>query len=569
MEKNPDIKLCTTEEISSLKPTEVININQGVLGHIDSGKTSLCRALTNIQSTASFDKNPQAQAQGITNDLGFSAFFTHVPDMSNIVVNSKSKQYLQYTLVDCPGHASQIKTIIAGANVIDMMVLVIDITKGIQIQTAECIVLGELLGPKQIVALNKVDMIEESKRETTVKKKIEAFKKLFSKTKFAERQKEIKFVTCSAISALEKGDYTSIENLKKQIVQESEYNECKSDDYASQDFSILIDHCFAIKGKGTVATGTITSGVVKTGDEIELPEIGEIKKIKSIQMFRKNIDKVMKGDRCGQLIPNLDPTKIERSIICKPNSLKPSNLILGHIKGVRYHKFPIKSKSKIHQSIGNRTIMAKIFLFRTVSDNLKYGPESTVSNFDKNKAIISVLLDEKTQNEYVDEVDPQNAKDFQDLFVIMHLEKDVFIKDNSQYIGAKFDLSTDIKECRLAFSGNVIFKARVENEKTIESLLPIKISRLKEKKGTVEKLQDDRTLLIKNMFKKETNLTFFMNKEIFIKELDIKGVINSSFGKTGKVKVALRDSIDKADFEKITANDFKVCLNYKKFIKIK
>lgn len=71
------------------------------------------------------------------------------------------------------------------------------------------------------------------------------------------------------------------------------------------------------------------------------------------------------------------------------------------------------------------------------------------------------------------------------------------------------------------------------------------------------------------MFKKETNLTFFMNKEIFIKELDIKGVINSSFGKTGKVKVALRDSIDKADFEKITANDFKVCLNYKKFIKIK
>lgn len=569
MEKVPEIKLCTDEEIGSLKPTEVININLGVLGHIDSGKTSLCRALTNVKSTASFDKNPQAQAQGITNDLGFSAFFTHVPNLDNIIVSSKNKQFLQYTLVDCPGHASLIKTIIAGANVIDMMILVIDITKGIQVQTAECIVLGELLGPKLVVVLNKVDLIEESKREAIVNKKIESFRKLFAKTKFVENQKEITFVTCSAISALEHNDYTSIDAQKKHIVQETDYDEKKSEEFANQDFSILVDHCFAIKGKGTVATGTIISGVVKTGDDIELPEIGECKKIKSIQMFRKTIDKVMKGDRCGQLIPNLDHTKIERSIICKPNSLKPVNLILGYIKGVRYHKLPIKSKSKIHLSIGNRTTMATVFLFKTVSNNQKYGPESTVNNFDRNKAIMSVLLDEQTQNEYVDTVDPQNAKEFEDLFVIMYLEKDVFIKDNSLYIGAKFDLSTDIKECRLAFSGSVIFKARVENEKTIASLLPIKISRLKEKKGTVEKLVDDRTLLIKNMFKKETNLTFFMNKEIFIKELNIKGTINSSFGKTGKIRVVLSETIEKETFDKIITNDFKACLNYKKFIKIK
>jgi selenocysteine-specific elongation factor len=154
MEKIPDITpstdLPTPSEISSLKPVEVVNINLGVLGHIDSGKTSLCKALTNIQSTASFDKNPQSQAQGITIDLGFSAFFTYIP--SEMAENlDKNKKFLQYTLVDCPGHASLIKTIIAGAGIIDIMILIIDVTKGVQVQTAECIVLGELLGPQLVV----------------------------------------------------------------------------------------------------------------------------------------------------------------------------------------------------------------------------------------------------------------------------------------------------------------------------------------------------------------------------------------------------------------------------------
>jgi len=109
------------------------------MGHIDSGKTSLSRALTRITSTAALDKNPQSKERGITLDLGFSAFFTRFP--SYRFPDSQIK-YLQFTLVDCPGHASLIKTIIGGASIIDMMFLVIDITKGIQTQTSECIVIG-------------------------------------------------------------------------------------------------------------------------------------------------------------------------------------------------------------------------------------------------------------------------------------------------------------------------------------------------------------------------------------------------------------------------------------------
>lgn len=129
-----------------------------MLGHVDSGKTSLCKVLSEVTSTASLDKNPQSQERGITLDLGFSAFFTRVPVGVSEYVGDK--QYLQFTLVDCPGHASLLKTVIGGAQIIDLMFLVVDVNKGIQTQTGECISIAELFVDKMIVILNKVDTIE-------------------------------------------------------------------------------------------------------------------------------------------------------------------------------------------------------------------------------------------------------------------------------------------------------------------------------------------------------------------------------------------------------------------------
>ena len=91
-------------------------------------------------------------------DLGFSAFFSLTPTRFKV-----KEEYLQFTLVDCPGHASLIRTIIGGAQIIDIMFLVIDLTKGIQAQTAECIIIAELYTKKMIVVLNKVDLIEDKK----------------------------------------------------------------------------------------------------------------------------------------------------------------------------------------------------------------------------------------------------------------------------------------------------------------------------------------------------------------------------------------------------------------------
>ena len=147
---------------------KVLNFNVGVLGHIDCGKTSLSKALSTTASTASFDKNPQSRERGITLDLGFSSFTVPLP--SHLKQEGQAYSVLQFTLVDCPGHASLIKTIIGGAQIIDMMILVVDINKGIQTQTAECLVIGQITCDKMIVVLNKIDLIPEAKRAQQVEK---------------------------------------------------------------------------------------------------------------------------------------------------------------------------------------------------------------------------------------------------------------------------------------------------------------------------------------------------------------------------------------------------------------
>ena len=176
------IELISPENIEKIHNEEnnnnfskILNINVGILGHVDSGKTSLSKMISTISSTASFDKNPQSKERGITLDLGFSAFYIHIPKILKEKFPSNKKitqsEYIQITLVDCPGHASLIRTVIAGASIIDTVILVIDCIKGIQIQTVECIALSEILCDKITIALSKIDLLKN--KETDIKNKSE------------------------------------------------------------------------------------------------------------------------------------------------------------------------------------------------------------------------------------------------------------------------------------------------------------------------------------------------------------------------------------------------------------
>jgi selenocysteine-specific elongation factor len=176
MEKNLIEKI----EDLTLSEKNVLNVNVGILGHVDSGKTSLAKALSTIASTAAFDKNPQSKEKGITLDLGFSAFYIRTPNYIKEkfpdVERLQNSDYLQITLVDCPGHASLIRTVIAGASIIDTLILVIDCIKGIQTQTTECLILGEILIDKLVVAFNKVDLVKSEEIEPRINKIKQAFK---------------------------------------------------------------------------------------------------------------------------------------------------------------------------------------------------------------------------------------------------------------------------------------------------------------------------------------------------------------------------------------------------------
>ena len=363
----------------------VINVNVGILGHVDSGKTSLVKALSTLLSTAALDKNPQSQARGITLDLGFSAFTLPMPEHLKGIAG-KEKCFLQFTLVDCPGHASLIRTIIGGAQIIDMMILVIDANKGIQTQTAECIVIGEITTDKLIIVLNKCDLLPESEREAKIERMKGRLLKVFNKTKFAncpiiatsaalggEKVASVGAKCALALASTVSGP----KGLKKDGITmnlSNSHGVAELVDLIRESIEIpkrnvngplyyAIDHCFSIKGHGTILTGTILGGSVSVGSIIELPNLQVQRKVKSMQMFHKSVRTAQQGDRVGLCVTNLDPKLIERGIAVTPGSIPLLSTAICMVKKVRFFLEECKSNTKFHISIGHTTVAATVLFY--------------------------------------------------------------------------------------------------------------------------------------------------------------------------------------------------------------
>ena len=369
----------------------ILNINVGVLGHVDSGKTSLVKALSTSLSTAALDKNPQSQARGITLDLGFSAFTVPLPERVRQQMEQAEERsgeqrqvydLLQVTLVDCPGHASLIRTIIGGAQIIDMMILVVDTNKGIQTQTAECIVIGEITTDKLIIVLNKVDAIPEEDREAKLLKVEQRLRKVFSTTKFAnapivrtaaavggEKVASVGAATHAKASKHSHRDGTDAPaalgtlGIDKLVRTIQELVDLPDRSTGAGQFYFAIDHCFPIKGHGTVLTGTVLNGCVGVNDSIEIPHLQIQKKVKRMQIFRKAVGSARKGDRLGICVTNLDPKMVERGVAAAPGSVPLLSTVICMVKKVRFFKPSCRSNSKFHITIGHTTVIANVTFF--------------------------------------------------------------------------------------------------------------------------------------------------------------------------------------------------------------
>ena len=496
-----------------------LNFNIGVLGHVDSGKTSLVRAISTVASTACFDKSPESKERGITLDLGFSSLVSSQPPER---IRESGYTRLQLTLVDCPGHASLIRTIIGGAQIIDMMLLVIDVTKGIQTQTAECLVIGEIICTRMMVIINKVDLIEESKRDQHIEKMMKKLKLTFQKTKF----KDVEMI---AVSAKPGGpdagqDPVGMSQLVDRILDQTYLPERKG---SSSPAVFSVDHCFSVKGSGTVMTGTLLQGTVKVGDMLEIPSIKTEKKVKSIQMFRVGVSKIEQGDRAGVCLTQFDPSLVERGVLCTPGTIPMVPAVIASIKRISFFKGDVTSKTKFHISLGHETVMGKLSLFSATEDG---------------------KLDMSKEYSHEDSLDAESEN--KKYFALIEFERMVPLLPDSILIGSRLDTDTNINMCRLAFHGQVVWRPQDKDNFTKTELGLFKVFKYKTRIGVVERASNEQEVIVKDLFKKETNIALFTGLTAIFSTGEV-GTIEGTFGQSGKVKVRVMDCLKKETLARV------------------
>ena len=570
-------------ETNDVNTSRILNINVGILGHVDSGKTSLSKMISSISSTASFDKNPQSKERGITLDLGFSALYIHTPKILKEKFASNKKiiesEYIQLTLVDCPGHASLIRTVISGASIIDTVILVIDSIKGIQIQTVECIALSEILCEKITIALSKIDLLKN--KEDDANKKIDKLKKIFSKSKFGEN---ISIIPTTTVDEDKNNIQKMIKLLIKSVIECIEFNiEEKENDINKKTESLIayIDHCFKIKNKGTVATGTIMKGNIKINDEIYFPELSNKYMVKEIQIFKKSVKSATKGDRVGLLIKNLDNQKIERTIITSVGS-KEVNFLDGGIlllRKVNLYKDKLKSNNKYYVMIGNQGISAKCLFFDYIKKKEELFIKYDINNIKKTEICEKNMFYTK-EYQYLEEIDVTDYNEY--YFAFVKFDKKIIVPNKMIFLGTNIDIDiSENKKDRLAFYGKIIFC----NNDINEIIKDLKIAKNKMKEGRIIRVtpENKKICIVRGFIKKENmgNINNILGKEIYgrienedkneIKEENkneednqkIIGKILSSFGQVGKLKVEFNQEIDVKSFKNIILE-----MPIKKYVKL-
>eukprot|EP00198_Chlamydomonas_reinhardtii_P007007 XP_001696343.1 selenocysteine-specific elongation factor EF-Sec [Chlamydomonas reinhardtii] len=508
----------------------ILNINVGVLGHVDSGKTSLVAALSTRLSTAALDKHPQSKERGITLDLGFSAFTVPLPPH----LASLPYDELQFTLVDCPGHASLIRTIIGGVQIIDMMILVIDVTKGLQTQTAECLVVGEVATSRMVVALNKVGLQPEEERPKLVRRAMKRLGTTFAMTKFTG-------VTMIPVSAKPGGQADApplgVDDLRAALV--ALVPPAPRPPPAPGCFLFAIDHCFPIKGQGSVLTGTVLQGTVGVNDVIELPALKQTRPVKSMQMFKQPVQRANAGDRVGVCVTQLDAGLIERGLACSPGTVPTFKGAVAAVEKIRFYAGGSAGRAKFHVSVGHSTVMAEMTFFglpdgEPPSSPLPSPPLLPPSLFPSPLSSPSLPPSPSPPPKGAHDGDDGLDRHFGPQWVLLKFDQPITAPKDALVIGAKFDADIHGEACRLAFYGRLV---RLVDPGRPQELAALQVYKPKLRSGVIERVQPDGvTAIVRSLIKKESSIDVFVGLKVKTGRGE-QGVIEGSFGKSGKLKV--------------------------------
>jgi len=290
--------------------------NVGTIGHVDHGKTTLTAAITKVLAETGgaefvaydqIDKAPEEKERGITIATAHVEYET---------------EKRHYAHVDCPGHADYVKNMITGAAQMDGAILVVNAADGPMPQTREHILLARQVGvPALVVYLNKIDQVKDKELIELVEEEI---KELLTSYKFPGDKTPI--IKGSALAAVEGRDDEIGKNSILELMKAVDDFIPQPDRPKDKPFLMPVEDVFSISGRGTVATGRIESGVIKTGEEVEIVGIRETKKsvCTGVEMFRKLLDTGEAGDNVGILLRGIERTDIERGqVLCKAGSVTP------------------------------------------------------------------------------------------------------------------------------------------------------------------------------------------------------------------------------------------------------
>jgi len=287
------------------------HVNVGTIGHVDHGKTTLTAAISKIQGSA---KSYADIAKGGT-----------VRDASKIVTIAISHIEYEtdkrhYAHIDCPGHADYVKNMITGAAQMDGAILVVSAPDGPMPQTREHVLLAKQVNvPKLVVFLNKCDLVEDPEFLDLVEMEIRDLL-----TKYGYPGDETPIIRGSALKALN-GDADGVESIKKLMEALDSYIPEPVREL-DKPFLMAVEDVFSIKGRGTVATGRIDTGIVKVNDEVEIVGLRDTRKavVTGVEMFHKILDQGQAGDNVGLLLRGVEKDDIERGqVLAKPGSITP------------------------------------------------------------------------------------------------------------------------------------------------------------------------------------------------------------------------------------------------------
>ena len=300
------------------------HVNIGTIGHVDHGKTTLTAAITKTLSMTEgckadftafedIDKAPEERERGITLSVAHVEYETW---------------NRHYAHVDCPGHADYVKNMITGAAQMDGAILVIAATDGPMAQTREHILLARQVGvPYIVVFLNKCDMVDDEELIDLVEMET---RELLSEYEFPGD--DLPVIRGSALGALNEEEKW-VESVRALMHAVDEYIPTPARDN-EKPFLMAVEDTMTISGRGTVATGRVERGELRTGDQLEIVGIRDTQTTVAtgIEMFRKTLDFAEAGDNVGVLLRGIKREDIERGqVLCKPGSVHPHTKFTGEV----------------------------------------------------------------------------------------------------------------------------------------------------------------------------------------------------------------------------------------------